>query len=358
MKVLMLSPDLRTKGGVAAFCATIKGSFRSQVDYFVAGPRGESRYGIQTLSRMLSDYARFFWTMATRRYDVVQVNPSLRIGALTRDGGFVLIAKAFRRRVVVFVHGWDKEFERKLRAKGMPLFRLAYFRADAFVVLARDFKGRLESMGYAGPIHIGRTAVDNGLMESSKRDGPSRPGSKRPFNVLFLSRLVKEKGITEALTGFGILRSKNADVTMTVAGDGGGTAEAKRLVGELKIPDVRFVGYVSGEGKARELRQADCYVFPSYEEGMPISVLEAMAFGLPVITRPVGALADFFEDGVMGCLTESKAPEVLAGLMQKLLDDPAARERMGQYNRRFAWEHFSAAAVTGLLESVYSDVTR
>ena len=358
MKVLMLSPDLRAKGGVATFCATIKDSFKSRVDYFIAGPRGESRYGIQTLLRMLSDYARFFRTMATRRYDVVQVNPSFRIGALTRDGGFVLIAKAFRRKVVVFVHGWDKEFERKLRAKGMPLFRLVYFRADAFVVLARDFKGRLESMGYAGPIHIGRTAVDNDLLESSKRDGPSRPGSKRPFNVLFLSRLVKEKGITEALTGFGILRSKNADVTMTVAGDGGGTAEAKRLVGELKIPDVRFVGYVSGEDKARELRRADCYVFPSYEEGMPISVLEAMAFGLPVITRPVGALADFFEDGVMGYMTESKAPEVLAGLMQKLLDDPAARERMGQYNQKFAWEHFSAVAVTGLLETVYSDVTR
>ena len=78
---------------------------------------------------MLSDYARFFWTMATRRYDVVQVNPSFRIGALTRDGGFVLIAKAFRRRVVVFVHGWDMEFERKLRAKVLPLFRLVYFRA-------------------------------------------------------------------------------------------------------------------------------------------------------------------------------------------------------------------------------------
>ena len=126
----------------------------------------------------------------------------------------------------------------------------------------------------------------------------------------------------------------------------------------MKIPDVRFVGYVSGEDKAGELRRADCYVFPSYEEGMPISVLEAMAFGLPVITRPVGALADFFEDGVMGYMTESKAPGVLAGLMQKLLDDPAARERMGQYNQQFAWEHFSAAAVTGLLETIYSDVSR
>jgi glycosyltransferase involved in cell wall biosynthesis len=356
MKVLLLTPDLKTKGGVTTLCATIKNSFKSEVDYFFAGSRDETKHRISTPLRMLSDYVRFFWAMVTRHYDVVQVNPSFRIGALSRDAGFVLLAKAFHKKVVVFVHGWDKKFERKLRAKWLQLFRRAYFRADAFVVLARDFKGRLESMGYAGPIYIGRTAVDNALLEFSRGDSSSRPCSQRPFNVLFLSRIQKEKGITEALLGFGLLRSRNPDVTMTVAGDGGGLADAKKLVGELEIPDVRFVGYVSGEGKARELRRAHCYLFPSYEEGMPISVLEAMAFGLPVITRPVGALADFFENGVMGYMTESKAPEVLADLMQKLLGDPVACEQMGQYNRKYVSEHFIAASVAAQIESIYSDI--
>jgi glycosyltransferase involved in cell wall biosynthesis len=356
MKVLLHTPDLKTQGGVTAFCATIKNSFKSEVDYFIAGPRDETEHRIYTPLRMLSDYVRYFWIMVSRHYDVIQVNPSFRIGALSRDAGFVLIAKAFHKKVIVFIHGWDKEFERKLRAKCLWLFRCTYFHADAFAVLARDFKGRLESMGYMGPIYVGRTAVDNTLLLSLRDDNSSRPHSHKPFNVLFLSRIIKEKGIMEALKGFGILRSKNPDVTMTVAGDGEGMEEAKKLIEERKIPDVRFVGYVSGEEKAKELSRAHCYLFPSYEEGMPISVLEAMAFGLPVITRPVGALADFFENGAMGYMTESKAPEVFAGLMQKLLDDPVACEQMGQYNRKYAKEHFSASSVAAQIESIYSDV--
>jgi glycosyltransferase involved in cell wall biosynthesis len=143
-----------------------------------------------------------------------------------------------------------------------------------------------------------------------------------------------------------------------VGGDGGALEEAKRYVTARNITGVQFVGHVSGVDKVQALRMADCYLFPSYEEGMPISVLEAMAFGVPVITRPVGALADFFSNGDMGFMTESKSPEVLARLMNTLIGDPAACNRMGRYNRDYALKHFTASQVAAEIESIYRDVLK
>lgn len=89
---------------------------------------------------------------------------------------------------------------------------------------------------------------------------------------------------------------------------------------------------------------------------MPSSVLEAMAFGLPVITRPVGGLKDFFEDGKMGFITESKAPEAFADLMEKLITDCDDRKKIARYNQRYAREHFMASKVAKRIENIYREI--
>jgi glycosyltransferase involved in cell wall biosynthesis len=100
-------------------------------------------------------------------------------------------------------------------------------------------------------------------------------------------------------------------------------------------------------------------VFPTFHgEGMPNAVLEAMAFGLPVITRPVGGLADFFETGRMGYLTESKDPLVLAKLIENLLENEALRKQMSEFNLAYARNHFLSDKVASRLLKIYDDVMK
>lgn len=350
MRVLLNAPDQARHGGVSAFCGTLAKSLKCISLFSFQSIEISSKHSL--LFRLIVDYLRFGLRIYKQHYDIIHLNPSFRFKSLLRDGVFLLIAKLLNRKVIVFFHGWDIKFADRLRERWLWLFQRTYFLADAFIVLAGDFKNRLMAMGYRGPIYLGKTALDSSLDEYLKINNVS-DAFPSPFNILFLSRVEKEKGIFEALQAYSALKSENLDVIMTVAGDGGALVEARRFIESHNIQDIRFVGHVTGKIKALLFREAHCYFFPSYEEGMPISVLEAMAFGLPVITRPVGGLPDFFEDGKMGFMTESKSPEILAELVRRLIDDPIKCRNIRQFNKEYALEHFSASSVAAEMESIY-----
>ena len=111
-----------------------------------------------------------------------------------------------------------------------------------------------------------------------------------------------------------------------------------------------------GEAKIKALENADVYLFPSYFEGMPNSVLEAMAMGIPVVTTNVGGLADFFKNEKMGYIIETLEPIVLAGCVEKLFADIELRKQISETNIQYAKENFSLEVVLKRLENVFYEV--
>jgi len=164
------------------------------------------------------------------------------------------------------------------------------------------------------------------------------------------------KGFYEAIDAFAMLRSTHDYAKLTVAGNGGELSNARAYVISRGIDGVEFTGYLRGEAKNKVFSRADVYLFPTYGEGMPISVLEAMAYGLPVITRPVGGIKDFFENGKMGFIPESKSPKDFARIMENLAFDHELRSRIRAYNIAYAKEHFPAPKVAARLEQIYRKV--
>jgi glycosyltransferase involved in cell wall biosynthesis len=317
------------------------------VELAVRGSRpGERRAGAPL--RMLRDYAGFVRQVAARRVRVVHQNTSFGGGGLLRDSVLLLSAKLFGKKVVLFWHGWDARTDAGMRGVRLRLFRAVYFRADACVVLAQAFAERLRGWGYTGPIHVETTLVDDAFAAGAL----SRPAPGAEMVLLFLARVERPKGIFETIDAVGRLREQGRSVRLVVAGDGADLEAARARAAERGVP-AEFLGHVQGAAKRRAFAAADAYILPSYGEGMPTSLLEAMACGLPVVTRPVGGLRDFFRDGEMGFCTESLDPADLAGLIARLADDPALRRRMGEYNRAFAADRFLASRVVARLESVY-----
>jgi glycosyltransferase involved in cell wall biosynthesis len=173
-----------------------------------------------------------------------------------------------------------------------------------------------------------------------------------------LSRLDEGKGLSESIKSFAVLKRARPTATLKIAGEGPERKLAERLAKELKLADVEFLGHVEGDDKRQILLASDIFLFPTFlTEGMPTVVLEAMAYGLPVVTRPVAGLQDFFENERMGFMTESRNPDDFGQLLTNLAGDRDLRRRIGDYNRAYAQRHFSASAVAGNLTDIYEKIT-
>jgi glycosyltransferase involved in cell wall biosynthesis len=341
-------------GGVTQYFRSLRPHWRTDVAYFTVGSRADNEGAAKIALRMIRDTASFVREAKRGGFDLVHLNPSLGGKAALRDGVLLLAAKALRKPVVIFVHGWEQDFEKRLL--GLPqVTALVLNRADGMVVLGAGFVGRLRKLGYRKKIFVQAAPIDQELLDDSRQHRSPGVGDGGKFTILFLARVEREKGIYEALDAFGILKSRYPFVRMIVAGDGPELEPARRACDGERVT---FTGRVRGETKYAVFRAADAYLFPSHHEGLPISVLEAMAYGLPVVTSCVGGLPDFFVDGQMGFMADSRDPEEYAELLERLIADRGRAGAIGSFNRQYATEHFSAARIAAGLEQIYDAVLK
>jgi glycosyltransferase involved in cell wall biosynthesis len=230
---------------------------------------------------------------------------------------------------------------------------MTYLRADQIIVLAKPFEQTLRAWGRTGPVSILGTAVEDAVLEAAQAARARDRVDGRP-TLLFLARLEPKKGAATALGAHRLLRERGHDVGLVIAGDGPDAARLRQQTEEEGLLHVSFPGYVSGAAKAHLLARSDILLFPTeYGEGLPIAVLEAMAFGLPVVSRLVGGLPAVIVDGEAGFLTASTSAVDFADLVERLLGDPALCARIGAANVAAVAERFTGAAAAAQLVDVY-----
>jgi len=158
-------------------------------------------------------------------------------------------------------------------------------------------------------------------------------GRGRVATLLTVARLIPEKGIFDLMDALAVVRRDRA-CRLLVAGAGPAREElAQRAVALGLHASVEFLGYVGGDRLADAYRKADLFVLPTYfAEGFPLSIVEALGYGLPVITTPIRGAADQLVDGENGVFVPARDPAVLAEAIKRLLDDDALRSRMAASN--------------------------
>lgn len=359
MKILIINPEFKNPGGVSNYYLALKDNFSIEIKHLDIGKRVEEKGFLRSFFRIFRDYFLFVSELRYGKYDIVHINPSLDFKSVVRDGIFILLSKHFNVRIVVFFHGWFKIFEHKIiKWKILWLFRKIYNKGDIFIVLATEFKEKLLEWGFKKPIYIETTAVDDSLVRKFDIQTIIKKRMDNvTFKVLFLARIIKEKGIYETIDAINILHNKYTNIELVVAGDGEELQRAKDYMKTNNASHITFTGYVTGESKKKCFEESCVYCFPTYYgEGIPISVLEAMIFGLPVITRPVGGIVDFFEQSVHGFITENKDPSIIASYIEKLYLDRELYKKISLYNYQYAMDKFLASKVAKRLEKIYEEV--
>ena len=255
--------------------------------------------------------------------DVLHVHYSWR-GSIVRKSVPLFVARL--RGVPTIVHSHTSQFFPWFDELPPPLRRAvrAALRADYSVVLCQS--------------HVKESCARLGFDESNTRVlynpvvmpavEPS-PRTRQPLQAVSLSRMGANKGSYDLVRAIGMLPSDiRANVRVTLAGDGD-VDQVREFVRANALDDtVDVVGWVGPTDRDRLLAESAIFVLPSYSEGLPMAVLEAMANGVVPVTTPVGAIPEVVTDGVNGVLVRPGDPGQLAAALQSLIVDTELRNRL------------------------------
>lgn len=347
---------MRLDGGVTNYYRQLGFHTLPEVEYFAVNSAAAKSVPAK-LAFFLKNALRYLGEL--RSVDAVHVNPSLNPGSFYRDALLILLARLAGKTTLVTMHGWSYEFEQQLRRSWFSgwLFRQSYARVDAFIVLGEVFKRRLQELGLPAstPVFVDTTiADDEGFDPERVREAKLE---KRVVNFLFLARIVKEKGLDIALDAFQLCRDHlpGQPVHFYVAGDGPDLEVSREKYGA--DPDISFLGHVDAEVRQGLLEKSHLLVFPtSHGEGLPCTILECMLYGMPVLTRPEGAIGEIINDGTHGLLTDSQEPAPYADYAADLIRQPETYERVSSTNMQEAMERYRASAVQARVLKIYRTV--
>jgi len=155
------------------------------------------------------------------------------------------------------------------------------------------------------------------------------------------ARLSSEKGLSFLIQALKSLNDRGYNLELRLAGDGPSRRELERLAKELGIADrVRFLGYMTEAAVNKELKAADLFVLPSFVEGVPVSAMEAMAIGVPVIATNIAGTSELVEDGKTGLLVRPSDANALAEAIIAMKNDYAFRRRGAELGRKKIIDEF------------------
>ena len=219
MRVLIAHPNAR--GGVSNYYRQLRGRFTIPVHHFEVGRTlGEHGHLKRTLRR-LAAYWEFVILLRKNNIDLVHLNPSLDTKSFIREGFFALLAKANKKKVIVFFHGWKKSCETRIERYFLWIFNRFFGKADALIVLTNKNRETLRRWSVIQPIYKEVTVInDNELAGFDMQNALKKRQSSKTWRILFLARIIREKGVYEILEAFSLIQSKHPTVELIIAGDG------------------------------------------------------------------------------------------------------------------------------------------
>ena len=344
LRVLMIGPGRRVRGGISS---VVNGYYAAGLDRCV-----KLRYiptmldGSKPKKLLVAGIAFLRFLLCFWRYDVLHVHMAAQ-ASFWRKRIFVKAAKKFGMRVVIHQHSadFDRFLQEEVDEKQGKEIKYIFEIADAVLVL---------SDSWADFFATRVCAPEKVFVLPNSVDCPAEnKADYADCNILFLGRLGARKGVYDLLRAFPEILRCVPEARLFLCGDGE-LARCKQEARRLGVVNrVECTGWIDAKEREALFEACSLFVLPSYHEGMPMALLEAMAHGLAVVSTDAGGIPQVIENGVNGVRVPAGDAARLADAVTALLFHPDEKARLGQAGRKTIEKRFGAKANLERLTDFY-----
>jgi glycosyltransferase involved in cell wall biosynthesis len=342
--VYIVGPSFRTQGGISSVLLIYYNHFKDLLNMrFITSYSGNSR--IKDLFYFATALLQVFFICISGKHAVFHIHSST-YGSFLRKSMIARLCLFFRREVIFHIHGADFDtFMEKVSSRWKGKIIKLLNQVDQLVVLSDSWKAFFIEYVSAEKIKV--------IVNPSSTYNPVYIKRRNPrVKVLFIGRIGRRKGAYDLIEAVKKIRFLN--FSLDLVGDGEGDkirniAGVENLTGIVKVYD-----WVSHKDVGKLYDKADILVLPSYAEGLPMSILEAIGKGLPVISTNVGGIPEMIIDGRNGFIVEPGDIDALSEKMRVLISNAALREEMGKNSLKITEEKFTIEQNCNLLKKLYN----
>lgn len=347
--ILTISPSINVKGGIST---VVKGYLSSELTiqnkmYFVSSHKDGSKF--IKLLMALCGFFKAIIILIAYKIDIVHIH-SGDLKSVIRKYFFVQLASLFSCRIIFHFHGASFQSE-YVKAPFFlhKLIKEMFEKVDCVICLSKSWKNFLKILSPSAKVIILANGIEIAPLSPQVRQ-------TKTITILFMGLIGKRKGVFDLLISVSKLKSMGVDFRLIIGGNGD-IVKLKQIITKLKIENITdFKGWISPTEKVKILKKADIFVLPSYGEGLPMSILEAMSYGVPVVSTKVGGIPELIQDSISGFLIEPGNIEDLTQKIRSLIEDDQLRRNMGSSAKKYVKKYHDIKIIVKKLGQIYNDL--
>lgn len=350
MRICMIVPNPAVKGGIASVVNGYRGSeLERKYDIkYVESYRDGSKW--QKLGKALSAYCAFIGQLIFHKPDIVHIHSSFG-PSFYRKMPFIYLSGLCGIPVINHIHGADfEEFYEKASAAKKKRIHKVYGRCTRVLVLSEEWKNRIGRIVPSERIDI----LENYCVI------PKEPydSGRNAKQVLFLGEIGRRKGCYDIPVIWESVVRQVPSARLVMAGDGDVEQIKREFAARNVNSNVSFPGWVRGKKKEHLLKESAVFLFPSYNEGMPMSVLEAMSYGMGIVTTAVGGIPKLIQNDENGYVRQPGDTETMSADVVRLLTESDRCTACGSRAREHVKVNYSRERHLERLSEIYESMER
>lgn len=351
-KVLLIGSDLSVKGGITTVISSFLEHRFDNISILFLPTYVEGSIN-KRITFFINSMIKYVKKLIKNEFNIAHVHMSYK-GSFYRKFIVIKLGKLFGKKIILHLHGSEFEvFYNSSNKMVKGLIKNLFKSSDCIVVLGEKWNKVIAEISPKANIKIFNNSV--------KIPEVNAKWNSEKFNILFLGVLIKRKGIYELIEAIKILKEDGIiykyNLNFIIGGTGKEEVHIKNLILKYGLSEcVQMLGWVNGQMKEELLMKSQLFILPSYNEGLPMAILEAMSYGIPTISTNVGSISELVIDNETGKLIEEITPVDIVNAIKEEINDLEGWKYKSKKCKSIIQDKFSEDIYFNKFENLYNNI--